>query len=79
MLVRIVEGLEGEVEIATELAIRFDYGLAVPWVRRIDGTRLAIVGPNAVRIETRAELRGEDLTTVGEVDGRGQASGCRSS
>jgi GH15 family glucan-1,4-alpha-glucosidase len=67
VLVRIVEGLRGEVEIGTELVIRFEYGSAVPWVRRIDETLWAIVGPNALRIETPVGLRGQDMTTVGEI------------
>ena len=33
-VIRIVEGLEGEVRMASELALRFDYGSIVPWVRR---------------------------------------------
>ncbi len=32
-LVRIVEGLDGHVEMSTELVVRFDYGSIVPWVR----------------------------------------------
>ena len=47
--------------------IRFDYGSAVPWVTRVDGARVAIAGPNALRIDTPADLRGEEMTTVGEV------------
>src|SRR5947208_7602849 len=37
-IVRIVVGLDGEVEMNSELVIRFDYGSIVPWVRRIDDT-----------------------------------------
>src|SRR5437016_2394884 len=36
-VVRLVEGLRGEVPMRSELVIRFDYGWIVPWVRRIDG------------------------------------------
>jgi GH15 family glucan-1,4-alpha-glucosidase len=36
-IVRIVEGVAGEVEMASELVIRFDYGSTLPWVRRLDG------------------------------------------
>ena len=36
-LVRIVEGVRGRVEMRMELAIRFDYGSIVPWVRNLDG------------------------------------------
>jgi GH15 family glucan-1,4-alpha-glucosidase len=66
-LVRIVEGLEGAVELGTELVIRFDYGSVVPWVRRLDKTTLlAIAGPDAVALRTPVPLRGEDFTTRGE-------------
>src|ERR1700677_3536318 len=33
-LVRIVRGVEGEVAMTSELIVRFDYGLTVPWVAR---------------------------------------------
>jgi GH15 family glucan-1,4-alpha-glucosidase len=65
-LVRIVEGIEGTVEMGTELVIRFDYGSIVPWVRRLDDeTRLAIAGPDALLLRTPVELRGEDMRTHG--------------
>src|SRR5690348_16884689 len=39
-VVRIVEGVEGEVRMRMELVIRFDYGSIVPWMRRLpDGRR----------------------------------------
>ena len=44
-IVRIVEGLDGEVRMRSELVIRFDYGNIVPWVRRVDHARVAIAGP----------------------------------
>jgi GH15 family glucan-1,4-alpha-glucosidase len=65
VLVRLVEGLEGQVEIRTELVLRFEYGSAVPWLRRLDDGWLAVVGPNAVRIESAIELEGKDFTSVG--------------
>jgi GH15 family glucan-1,4-alpha-glucosidase len=65
VLARIVKGLEGRVELLTELVLRFEYGLAVPWVRRLDDVWLAVVGPNAVRIESSIELEGKDFTSVG--------------
>ncbi len=65
VLARIVEGLEGEVEISTELVLRFEYGSAVPWLRRQDHVWLAVVGPNAVRIESGIDLEGKDFTSVG--------------
>ncbi|WP_443044513.1 trehalase-like domain-containing protein [Streptomyces sp. DHE17-7] len=37
-LVRVVEGLRGEVTVHSVLRLRFDYGSVVPWMRRTDGT-----------------------------------------
>ena len=52
-VVRRVTGLRGTVRMRQELVIRFDYGLTVPWVRRLgegDGGPglLAVAGPNAM-------------------------------
>src|SRR5437867_7572469 len=60
VVVRIVEGLHGEVEVETELVLRFGYGTVVPWVRRLDDALFAIAGPDALRIDTPVELRGEN-------------------
>jgi GH15 family glucan-1,4-alpha-glucosidase len=65
VLARIVEGLEGEVEISTELVLRFEYGSAVPWLQRKDHVWLAVVGPHAVRIDSSIDLEGKDFTSVG--------------
>ena len=62
-LVRIVEGVRGRVEMEMELVVRFDYGDIVPWVRNIDGTLVAIAGPDAVALRTPVELEGRDLRT----------------
>ena len=63
-IVRIVEGLDGSVPMRSELMIRFDYGRIVPWVRRVDGARLAVAGPDALCFRTPVEVRGEDMSTV---------------
>jgi GH15 family glucan-1,4-alpha-glucosidase len=65
-LVRIVEGLEGEVRMQMELVIRFDYGSIVPWVRRIDGVLRAIGGPDALSLWSPVRTHGVDLTTRAE-------------
>jgi GH15 family glucan-1,4-alpha-glucosidase len=65
-VVRIVECLRGEVEMASELVIRFDYGNVVPWVRRIDDARIAVAGPDALCFRTPVEHRGENMRTIGE-------------
>jgi GH15 family glucan-1,4-alpha-glucosidase len=65
-IIRIVVGLEGEVEMNSELVIRFDYGSIVPWVRRIDDARIAVAGPDALCIRTPVESRGENLRTIAD-------------
>ncbi|WP_369212477.1 glycoside hydrolase family 15 protein [Streptomyces flavofungini] len=47
-VVRIVEGLKGSVTIRSTLRLRFDYGSVVPWVRKVDGHRVAVAGPDSV-------------------------------
>src|SRR5205085_3966189 len=47
-LVRIVEGLDGEVKMHMELIIRFAYGLVIPWVRKAHGGLEAIAGPDGL-------------------------------
>jgi GH15 family glucan-1,4-alpha-glucosidase len=41
-IVRVVQGLEGRVEVEMELVLRFDYGHIVPWVRQVDGEFAAV-------------------------------------
>ncbi len=56
-LIRLVEGRAGEVEMATEFLLRFDYGLIVPWITRMDGDGLhAIAGPDMVVLHTGAPM-----------------------
>ena len=67
-VVRIVEGRGGQVAMRLDLALRFDYGSAVPWVTQLQrntGLR-AIAGPDVVVLHSGAQLHGEKLTTVGE-------------
>jgi GH15 family glucan-1,4-alpha-glucosidase len=62
-VVRIVEGVRGRVEMRMELALRFDYGSVIPWVRNLDGTLVGIAGPDAVTLRTPVELEGRDFRT----------------
>jgi GH15 family glucan-1,4-alpha-glucosidase len=66
-IVRIVEGLQGRVSFRSELTIRFDYGRIVPWVRNVDGARLAVAGPDALCFRTPTHTYGEDMRTISEV------------
>ncbi|MBH5133633.1 glycoside hydrolase family 15 protein [Streptomyces sp. PU10] len=67
-LVRIVEGLSGEVTVHSVLRLRFDYGSIVPWVRRADGHRVAVAGPDSAWLRSEPEVHtwGEDFGTHAE-------------
>ncbi|GHG70906.1 glycoside hydrolase family 15 protein [Streptomyces griseocarneus] len=67
-LVRIVEGVSGSVEMLSVLRLRFDYGDIVPWIRRTDGHRVAVAGPDSVwlRSEPPVHTYGEDFSTRSE-------------
>jgi GH15 family glucan-1,4-alpha-glucosidase len=67
-LVRIVEGLRGNLKMFMELVMRFDYGSIVPWVTRLEdrsGIR-AIAGPHMVVLRSPVHLEGRSHTTVSE-------------
>ncbi|MFF9863534.1 glycoside hydrolase family 15 protein [Streptomyces tendae] len=67
-LVRIVEGLRGEVTVHSVLRLRFDHGSIVPWVRRADGHRVAVAGPDSAWLRSEPEVRswGQDFGTHAE-------------
>jgi GH15 family glucan-1,4-alpha-glucosidase len=58
-LVRIVEGLHGEVPMRMEFIARLDYGSLLPWVEQTADGILALGGPNALHLSTTTELRGD--------------------
>jgi GH15 family glucan-1,4-alpha-glucosidase len=60
-VVRIVECLEGEVEMVSELLVRFDYGRVHPLVRHDgDGPAVAISGPDGVKLDFEVPITFED-------------------
>jgi GH15 family glucan-1,4-alpha-glucosidase len=65
-VVRIVEGVRGQVPMRMELRLRFDYGQVVPWVYREQGDLVAVAGPDAVWLRTPIETFGRDLATCAE-------------
>ena len=66
-LVRLVIGKRGQMQMRMELTIRFDYGISVPWVFRLDdGAVCAVAGPDMLVLRTRVPLHGEGLVTVGD-------------
>ena len=79
-IVRIVEGLEGEVPMHGDLSVRFGYGKLVPWVRRPTGTSHADLRARRARVRT-APCRSAPTSTprVGvELRGARRQSGCPS-
>jgi GH15 family glucan-1,4-alpha-glucosidase len=66
-LIRIVEGLEGNVDMHMRMVIRFDYGKTVPWVRHLDSIGfVAVAGPNALTLHSSVKTRGVDLSSVAD-------------
>ncbi|MET8100149.1 glycoside hydrolase family 15 protein [Streptomyces sp. NPDC005236] len=67
-VVRVVEGLSGRVRMRSLLRLRFDYGSVVPWMRRSDGHRVAVAGPDSVwlRSEPPVHTWGKDFRTHSE-------------
>lgn len=52
-VLRIVEGLEGEVPFEMDLVMRFDYGNSVPWVEKAEPLVLsAVVGPDRLIVRS---------------------------
>ena len=64
-VVRIVEGRSGQVALTLELALRFEYGSAVPWVTRLNhgSGLLAVCGPDQVVLHTDVPLQGRGMST----------------
>ena len=65
-IIRTVKGLEGNVVMRCEIALRFDYGRTIPWVTHSDQGVRAIAGPHMVVLHTPVPLHGEGMTSVGE-------------
>jgi GH15 family glucan-1,4-alpha-glucosidase len=66
-IVRIVRGDRGTVRMQMDLAIRFDYGLTIPWVtEQKDGSLLAIAGPNRLILHSSVKMKGEGFRTISE-------------
>ncbi|MEU5795523.1 glycoside hydrolase family 15 protein [Streptomyces sp. NPDC047813] len=67
-VVRIVEGVSGRVTVRGTLRLRFDHGSIIPWMRRSDGHRVAVAGPDSVWLRSEPPVRtwGEDYCTHSE-------------
>jgi carbohydrate kinase (thermoresistant glucokinase family) len=69
-VIRLVKGVRGKVAMQLHLALRFDYGVTLPWVTQLDdGSGIsAIAGPNQVVLRSPVRLQGRDFATVAEFD-----------
>jgi GH15 family glucan-1,4-alpha-glucosidase len=61
VLVRIVTGVSGTVDMEVTLKLRMGYGSIVPWARRIEGGIRAFAGPDSIWLRTPARLAGGNL------------------
>ena len=52
-IIRIVEGVSGEVEMHSELKVRFDYGITIPWASRIGEGGVSFVAGAALSSSMR--------------------------
>jgi GH15 family glucan-1,4-alpha-glucosidase len=60
-VLRIIDGLEGTVEVESVLSLRFDYGRCSPWLRKkANGNVAAIAGPDAWLLRSTATDEIED-------------------
>src|SRR4051795_13088287 len=65
-IIRIVEGIAGEVEMRVDLVVRFNYGITVPWVSHLaDGSVSLVAGPHMLLLRTEVPVRGESMKTTG--------------
>jgi len=61
VLVRIVEGLSGAVEMESVLRLRFGYGKIVPWLQRHDDVLRAIAGPDSICLRSDVRMAGRNM------------------
>jgi GH15 family glucan-1,4-alpha-glucosidase len=65
-VVRIVEGLSGQVDMRSELRLRLGYGDVVPWVRHIDGMLAAVAGPDSVWLTSDVPHHGHHMASLAD-------------
>jgi GH15 family glucan-1,4-alpha-glucosidase len=61
VLVRLVTGVSGTVDMSLELKIRFGYGSIVPWTVRTGDGIAVTAGPDSLWLRTPVPLTGRDL------------------
>jgi GH15 family glucan-1,4-alpha-glucosidase len=61
VLVRLVEGVSGQVDMECVIRFRLGYGEITPWVRRVDGRIAAVAGPDSLWLDTPVALAGRNM------------------
>jgi GH15 family glucan-1,4-alpha-glucosidase len=61
VLIRVVQGVSGAVDMGVRLTLRFGYGSIVPWVTKTGGGIRATAGPDSVWLRTPVSLTGQGL------------------
>ena len=66
-VIRIIEGLEGTVEVNAELSVRFGYGGSTPWITKPDGEIQLTTAPDTLVLRSTAPLDFNDKDVRGLV------------
>ena len=66
VLIRLVEGVSGTVEMGLRLTVRFGYGSIVPWVIKTEGGIKATAGPDSVWLRTPVDLTAQGMAHTAE-------------
>jgi GH15 family glucan-1,4-alpha-glucosidase len=65
-VLRRVRGVSGNVDMTMALALRFDYGVSVPWVSRTDDERTQfVVGPDRLLLQSGVAIENKEMRTTG--------------
>jgi len=65
-IVRMVEGVRGQVPMRMRFTPRFDYGRVRPWVSRTDEAIHAVAGPDGLELRSDVPVGGDDLQQTAE-------------
>jgi GH15 family glucan-1,4-alpha-glucosidase len=65
-VLRMVQCVQGQIDMRMDLVMRFDYGSVLPWVTRSGTLLTAIAGPDALSLWASVEMKGDGMTTVAD-------------
>ena len=65
-LIRVVQGLEGNVPMQLRLVPRFDYGRLIPLVNRIPSGIVSLAGPEAICLQASIDIDISDASTTAD-------------